>query len=89
MIYCYIFQRAGDLAVLKIDFADDFYVKTNVVNRSSFYTRVSGYGGIIGKFSYDISRKLNLKTCLKHDSLKITLVSIDKALENFQSSDSH
>ena len=64
MIYCYIFQRAGDLAVLKIDFADDFYVKTNVVNRSSFYTRVSGYGGIIGKFSYDISRKLSLKTCL-------------------------
>ena len=52
LISCYIYKRAGNLAVVKVDFANDFYVKTNVVNRSSFFTRVSGYGGTIGNSFY-------------------------------------
>ena len=47
-IDCYIYNRANNFALVRLDFADKFYAQKNIVDRVPFNTRIAGFGGTIG-----------------------------------------
>ena len=48
LLNCLIRYRANNLAVIRIDYAEKYFVQKNIVDRMPLNNRIAGYGGTIG-----------------------------------------
>ena len=49
LLNCLIKYRANNLAVIRIDYEEKYFVQKNIVDRMPLNNRIAGYGGTIGQ----------------------------------------
>ncbi len=60
LLNCHIRYRANNLAVVRIDFADKYFVQKNIVDRMPLNNRIAGYGGTIGNFYFYQMKQIHI-----------------------------